>query len=141
MEIDRDLSVSDIQAMLDQSPFIQFSGIRCVSVDNVNLQVVMKQVMRPEMERIPESGQWHGGPIAALIDTAGDFALVLTVKSGVPTINFRTDYLKPAFTRVLIAKATVRRAGRTVGVVDVDVTDDAGQLLAVGRGTYSTKAG
>ena len=127
--------------MLDQSPFIQFSGIQCVSVDNVNLQVVMKQVMRPEMERIPESGQWHGGPIAALIDTAGDFALVLTVKSGVPTINFRTDYLKPAFTRVLIAKATVRRAGRTVGVVDVDVTDDTGQLLAVGRGTYSTKAG
>ena len=136
-----DLRVSDIQAMLDQSPFIRFSGVECLSVDNVKLQVVMKQVMRPEMERTPGSGQWHGGPIAALIDTAGDFAVVLSVKSGVPTINFRTDYLKPAFTPVLIATATVRRAGKTVGVVDVDVTDDTGQLLAVGRGTYSTKAG
>jgi acyl-coenzyme A thioesterase PaaI-like protein len=33
--------------------------------------------------------------------------------------------------------ATVRRAGRTVGVVDVDVMDEKGALVAIGRATYA----
>jgi acyl-coenzyme A thioesterase PaaI-like protein len=32
----------------------------------------------------------------------------------------------------------VRRAGKSVGVADVDVFDEKGALLAIGRGTYST---
>ena len=135
------LTATDIQAMLDSSPFIKFCAVECLSVDNEKLQLVMRQAMRPEMERSPGSGQWHGGPIAALIDTAGDFALVLAVNASVPTINFRTDYLRPAVNTALTATATVRRAGRTVGVVDIDITDDQGRLLAVGRGTYATRAG
>ena len=38
----------------------------------------------------------------------------------------------------LIVTATVRRSGRLVGVVDVDVANEAGQLLAIGRATYAT---
>jgi acyl-coenzyme A thioesterase PaaI-like protein len=34
--------------------------------------------------------------------------------------------------------ATVRRSGRLVGVVDTDVADEAGRLLAIGRATYVT---
>ena len=79
--------------------------------------------------------------IAALIDTAGCFALVMVQGHGVPTVNFRTDYLRPAINTSLIARAAVRRVGRTVGVVDVDVYDDADKLIAVGRGTFGTTAG
>ncbi len=60
---------------------------------------------------------------------------------GVPTINFRTDYLRPAVNTGLRAVARVRRAGRTVGVVDVDVYDDRDKLVAVGRGTFGSQAG
>jgi uncharacterized protein (TIGR00369 family) len=77
----------------------------------------------------------------ALIDTAGDYALALHVGAGVPTINYRTDYLRPALGAALVATARVRRAGRTVGVVDVDVCDEGGKLVAVGRGCYSAQAG
>jgi len=55
-----------------------------------------------------------------------------------PAINFRVDYLRPVVTTALIATARVRRAGRSVGVVDVDVTDGDGNLVAVGRAAYST---
>jgi acyl-coenzyme A thioesterase PaaI-like protein len=41
----------------------------------------------------------------------------------------------------LTATARVRRAGRSVGVVDVDVTDSAGNLVAIGRASYSTQSG
>jgi acyl-coenzyme A thioesterase PaaI-like protein len=41
----------------------------------------------------------------------------------------------------LLAVARVRRAGRTVGVVDIDVADSSGRLIALGRGCYGTQAG
>jgi acyl-coenzyme A thioesterase PaaI-like protein len=40
----------------------------------------------------------------------------------------------------LLVTARVRRNGRSVGVVDVDVENEAGQLLAIGRATYATAA-
>jgi uncharacterized protein (TIGR00369 family) len=135
------LSKEAMQAILDGSPFIRFMGMRVDEVDPERQRVVIRMAMRPEFERAAGTGQWHGGPIAALIDTAGDFALVLSVGAGVPTINFRTDYLRPASQTDLTATATVRRAGRTVGVVDIDVHDNDGRLVAVGRGCYGTQAG
>ena len=94
-----------------------------------------------QFERALGSGQFHGGPIAALIDTAGCYGLVMVLGHGVPTVNFRTDYLRPAIDTSLRAVAQVRRVGRTVGVVDVDVYDDKERLVAVGRGTFASKAG
>jgi acyl-coenzyme A thioesterase PaaI-like protein len=40
----------------------------------------------------------------------------------------------------LNAVGIVRRLGKSVGVVDVDVFDDRGALVAIGRATYSTMA-
>lgn len=135
------LGASDIQAMLDESPFMSFAGIEVVHVDNEALELTVKMPMRPEFERRAGTGQWHGGPIASLIDVVGDYALVLQTGGGVPTINFRTDYLRPGINTALTATAKVRRAGRTVGVVDIDVLDDTGRLLAVGRGCYAMTVG
>ena len=135
------LTVADVQAMLDASPYIRGTGMKVVRLDANALEIAVELAMRPEFERRAETGQWHGGPIAALIDTAGDYALALHAGGPVPTINFRTDYLRPAVDTSLTATARVRRAGRTVGVVDIDVTDDSGRLVAVGRGSYGARAG
>jgi uncharacterized protein (TIGR00369 family) len=135
------LTREQIQASMDRSPYIRFHQMRCEQVDHAAQSVVLRMPMRPELERGGGSGQWHGGAIAALIDTAGDYALALVVGAGVPTINFRTDFLRPASNTELLATAAVRRAGRTIGVVDVDVHDQEGRLVAVGRGCYSTTPG
>ena len=135
------LTIADVQAMLDASPYIRGTGMQVVRLDANALEIAVELAMRPEFERRAGTGQWHGGPIAALIDTAGDYALALHAGGPVPTINFRTDYLRPAVDTSLTATARVRRAGRTVGVVDIDVTDDAGRLVAVGRGSYGARTG
>jgi uncharacterized protein (TIGR00369 family) len=132
------LSAADIQKMLDVSPFNLFLGLTVVSADPVKQEVTMRSAMRSEFERRPGSKQWHGGVIASVIDTAGDFAVGMMVGRGLPTINFRVDYLRPAIDTALIAVSRVRRAGKSVGVADVDIFDEKGSLLAVGRGTYST---
>ena len=132
------LTISELQANLDRSPFIAFLGLKVVEADPAREQVTMTCTMRPEFERGAGTGQWHGGPLAAIIDTVGDYALVMALRRGLPTINFRVDYLRPAINTGLVITARVRRAGKSVGVVDVDLFDDRKALVAVGRGAYST---
>lgn len=135
------MTIAAMQAIMDSSPFIQFYGIRIVAADSETATVVVEMPLRPELERMPGTGQWHGGALAGLIDTAGDFALVMSAGGPLPTINFRVDYLRPATTASLKATARVRRSGRTVGVVDIDVEDSEKRLIAVGRGCYGTQPG
>jgi uncharacterized protein (TIGR00369 family) len=132
------LTISELQANLDRSPFIAFLGLKVVEADPAREQITMTCTMRPEFERGAGTGQWHGGPLAAIIDTVGDYALVMALRRGLPTINFRVDYLRPAINTGLVITARVRRAGKSVGVVDVDVFDDRKALVAVGRAAYST---
>jgi uncharacterized protein (TIGR00369 family) len=130
-----------LQTFLDGSPFIHLLRMRAVSLDQKNQRVVIEMPFAPEFERHPGTGQFHGGAIASLIDVAGDFALVMLLGGGVPTINLRIDYLRPAGGDRLTATASTRRAGRTIGVVDIDVSDGADRLVAIGRGCYSMAVG
>ncbi|HZY55056.1 MAG TPA: PaaI family thioesterase [Reyranella sp.] len=132
------LTDAELQKMLDNSPFISFLGLKVTEADPAKERVTMRCEMRPEFERGKGSGQWHGGPLAAIIDTVGDYALIMALRRPLPTINFRVDYLRPAIKTSLITTATVRRNGKSVGVVDVDVFNEQKALLAIGRATYST---
>lgn len=138
---EKTLSRDDIQAMLDASPFIHSLGLQVETLDASALQITMRMALQPHLERAAGTTQFHGGAIASLIDIAGDFAVALAVNGTVPTINFRVDFLRPATGDHLMATSRARRVGRTVGVVDTDVTDAEGRLCAVGRGTYSTTTG
>jgi len=129
-----------LELLLGDSPFQRVLGLSLESFDLAAQTLTLRAAYGPAVERQPGTGQYHGGVIASLIDIAGDFALIAVLGYGVPTINFRVDYLRPAIKTGLITTATVRRAGKSVGVVDVDVFNDKMVLLAVGRATYSTLA-
>jgi uncharacterized protein (TIGR00369 family) len=135
------LDAAGVQAIFDLSPFIGWLGLKVVSLDHERQEITVRMTMRPELERRPGTRQFHGGPIAAFIDIVGDFAIGMLVGGGVPTMNFRTDYLRPAIGEALTAVARVRRAGKTAAVVDVDVVDDQKRLVAIGRGAYSSTVG
>lgn len=135
------LSVEQVQAIFEASPFLGFLQLRAVALDHDAGTLTVTMPMRPELERRIGTAQFHGGPIAAFIDIVGDFAVGMTVGGGVPTINLRIDYLKPAVGTLLTGTARVRRTGRTVALVDVDVHDEKQSLIAVGRGTYSPQRG
>ena len=135
------LSVEQVQAIFDASPFLGFLQLRAVALDHGAGTLTVTMPMRPELERRMGTAQFHGGPIAAFIDIVGDFAVGMAVGGGVPTINLRIDYLKPAVGTLLTGTARVRRTGRTVALVDVDVHDEKQSLVAVGRGTYSPQRG
>ncbi len=135
------LNKAAVQARFDNSPAIGTLGLRVKELDYDRMALTVEMPLKPEMERKAGTKQFHGGPIAFFIDTIGDFAIGMMLGGGVPTINIRIDYLKPAVGDALVAEATVRRTGRTVTVVDIDVYNDKESLVAIGRGTYATVVG
>jgi uncharacterized protein (TIGR00369 family) len=137
---DLPLGPEELQERLAHSAFIDFLNLTVLRADPLKEEVVMRAAMRPEFERGRGSGQWHGGPIAAIVDTVGDYALVMLLGRPLPTVNFRVDYLRPAIATALVVTAKVRRSGRFVGVVDIDVANEQDQLVAIGRATYATAA-
>ena len=113
-----------VQERFDRSPFISTLGLKVVALDYDASELTVEMALRPSFERRAGTRQFHGGPIAAFIDTVGDFASVT-----------------PAVGDALGAVARVRRAGRTVTVVDIDVFNPKDEPVAIGRGTYASVAG
>ncbi len=136
-----DLTIETLQRWLDEPPYHSFLQLQVVAMDARRGEVTLRLPFRPQFARSPDAPQIHGGITSAFIDIAGDYALTALLGHGVPTINLRIDYLRMAERTDLTATARVVKAGRTIGVVDVEVTDDQSQLIAIGRATYSTRAG
>ena len=135
------ITLSELQEHLRSPPFHQLFDLSCVRLDRDagELEILMRYT--PSVERSVGTRQYHGGAIGSLIDIVGDYALWAVLGFGVPTINLRIDFLRPASATDLRAVARIRRAGRTVGVVDIDVLDDQDRVIAIGRGCYGTKPG
>ena len=130
------LDKAAIEAIFARSPFISSLNLEVLSLDYGEMVITIRMPQSPSMERRPGTKQFHGGPLASFIDIVGDFAIGMMVGGGVPTMNLRIDYLKPAIGEAVIGKAVVRRRGKSAAVVDIDVTNEDGGLVAVGRGTY-----
>ncbi len=126
-----------IESILAESEAIVALGITLEELGEDT--VVLRMTMRPDLTR--DGTIYHGGPVASLIDIAGDMAVAVRAGGGVPTISLRVDYLRPCTGPWLRATDRLRRHGRTISVSDVDVQDDQGRLCAVGRGTYSSIVG
>jgi uncharacterized protein (TIGR00369 family) len=100
--------------------------------------VEIRLPFRDEFLRGDGSDWLHGGVVSALIDIVGDYAVITETGVGVPTIDMRVDYLRPARRGDLVGIGRTLRVGRTVSVADVEVKDAAGTTVAVGRAVYAS---
>jgi uncharacterized protein (TIGR00369 family) len=121
---------------VDRSPFHRLIGLELVRAEDGVVE--MRLPWRDELGRADGSDWFHGGVLSALIDIAGDYAIAAKLGRGVPTIDLRVDYLRPAHRGELRAVARALKVGRTIGVADVELRDAAGALVAVGRCAYAT---
>jgi uncharacterized protein (TIGR00369 family) len=135
------LSNEQLAATFAKSPFMSTLSLEIVAMDYDRSELTLRMPLKPAFERRVGTKQFHGGAIAAMIDITGDFAIGMMLGGGVPTMNLRIDYLKPAVGDSLTATARVRRAGRTAAIIDIDVKDEKDSLVALGRGTYFPQTG
>lgn len=100
-------------------------------------RAVLRMPVRPRHKQV--HGVVHGGIIAALVDTAGGLAVYMSLPRGmrVATVEMKINYLEPVEKGTLAAEARVIRLGRNFAVVDSDVRDTEGQLVAKALMTFS----
>lgn len=81
---------------------------------------------------------FHGGVIASLADLAAHAVVALRQDGMAPTIDLRIDYLRPAESPRLVARARLLRLGRSVSRADVEIRTAEGRLVAVARGAFGS---
>lgn len=124
--------------MMRMPPYHRWLGVELVRAAEGRVEVRLPY--REEFLGDEAGSNVHGGIIAALADIAGCFAVIAAVGHDVPTLDIRVDYLRMVRPgEELVATARTVKAGRTVGLADVEVR--AGdRLVAVARGTFVTGA-
>jgi uncharacterized protein (TIGR00369 family) len=88
-------------------------------------------------------GTVHGGILCTLADSAMGMAFASTLGEGetFTTLEIKVNYLRPVFEEKLFASAKVVHRGRTVGLVECDVTTEDGKLVARAVSTCSVLRG
>ncbi len=85
-------------------------------------------------------GTLHGGIICDVADAAMGVAYASTLgdDESFTTIEMKINFLRPFWTGTLIATGHLVKAGRTIGLVECDVTDTEGRLVARASSTCMT---
>ena len=88
-------------------------------------------------------GTLHGGVLCDLSDAAMGIAYASELERGesFTTLELKINFMKPVWRAHLRAEGRVVKRGRTVGLVECDVLDDKGALVARATSTCLTLRG
>ena len=115
---------------IERAPFCALLGIKIESAANGEASVRMPF----RLDLLNEGGPQvpiHGGAIASLIDTAALTALLTEPNvQRTATIAMSINYLNAGVASDLVAIARLRKRGRRIASLDVEVRDKSGQLIA-----------
>jgi uncharacterized protein (TIGR00369 family) len=113
--------------------FHQWLGLTVEEVGEGTIRLRAK--WRPEVVNA-DRGYTHGGILATLVDLTADWALVSKTGCGIPTVDLRVDYHRTAMQHDLICVGKVIKFGGQFCASEAQILDEAGKLLASGRGVY-----
>lgn len=128
------LSFDELAAKVISAPFHRWLNLRLVALNERD--VVIEMPWRDEIVANPSVGYAHGGVLATLIDLTADYAIAAKLGRGVPTVDMRVDFHRPALSGPLRITGRVIKLGRTLATAEAWVADPAGKLLASGRATF-----
>ena len=88
-------------------------------------------------------GTVHGGILCDIADAAMGIAYAARLDEGetFTTLELKINFLKPVWTGQLVATGRLVKGGQTVGLVECDVHDEAGRLVARASSTCMTLRG
>ena len=88
-------------------------------------------------------GTVHGGVLCDIADAAMGFAYATKLEQGetFTTVEIKVNYLRPVWKAHLRAAGRIVKKGRRIGLVECDVTDEKGNLVARASSTCMTLSG
>ena len=124
---------------LPPPPIGETIGMRIVDIDIDRAAFEMDA----EHRHSNPMGTMHGGVLCDLADGAMGMAWSSALVEGetFTTLELKINFLKPVWNARLRAEARVIRRGKTVGLVDCQVRDEKGDLVAHATSTLMTLRG
>lgn len=124
---------------VSQPPVAKLVGFRLTSI--AHGQAVIE--MTADERHANPMGTLHGGILCDIADAAMGLAYAATLDEGesFTTLELKINYLKPIWKAKLIAVGRVVKKGRTVGLVECDITDEKESLVARASSTCMTLKG
>jgi uncharacterized protein (TIGR00369 family) len=126
-----------MRAMVDGQqgapPVARLIGFRLVEIDR---ERAVFQMQAEERHTNP-MGTLHGGVLCDLSDAAMGCAFASTLEAGqsYTTLELSINFLRPVFQASLTATGRVVKRTRKTGLVECDVTDEEGRLVARAKST------
>ena len=124
---------------LPPPPIGETIGMRIVDID------IDRAAFEMDAERRHSNpmGTMHGGVLCDLADGAMGMAWSSALVEGetFTTLELKINFLKPVWNAKLRAEARVIRRGKTVGLVDCQVRDEKGDIVAHATSTLMTLRG
>ena len=135
----RDLPTRLLRGEQEPPPISKLLGFRMAAVERGKVTVEMTADLRHSNPM----GTLHGGVLCDLADAAMGMAYATTLEDGesFTTLELKINFLKPVWSGLLTANARVVRGGKTVGLVECDVLDADGSLVARASSTCMTLRG
>jgi uncharacterized protein (TIGR00369 family) len=109
-------------------PIAQLIGFRLVAVESGEAIIEFEA---GEAHANP-MGTLHGGVLCDVADAAMGIAFASTLDEGesFTTLELKINFLKPIWKAKLKATGRVVKSGRVIGLIECDVTDEKGSLVA-----------
>ena len=105
----------------ERQPFVNLVGGELRRVDPGEVDIALP--FKPELAQ--QHGYVHGGVITSIADAAAGYAAMTlaAVDVGALTTELKVNFLRPAGDGLLSAKGRVIKPGRTLTIVQADVTE------------------
>lgn len=121
--------MADLGDLTATIPLARLLGIELVEADR---EVVVARMAWDE-ERCTAGGILHGGALMALADTAGAVSAFLNLPegaAGTTTIESKTNLVRAVSGGTVTARTRPLHRGRTLAVLESELTDNDGRLVA-----------
>jgi uncharacterized protein (TIGR00369 family) len=122
-------SIDETEEFRARMPFAATLGLTDVAASRQQVEAML--AWDPAL--CTTMGTMHGGVLMALADSVGGYCAFLNLPqgaAGTTTIESKTNFLRAVRAGTVRATARPLHVGRTVIVVDTEVRDDEGRLVA-----------
>jgi len=128
-----------LRGELPPAPVARLIGFRLVSARPGEAVVELEADER----HANPMGTLHGGILCDIADSAMGIAYACALEEGetFTTLEMKINFLKPIWKARLRAVGRVVKQGRTIGLVECDITDDKQSLVARATSTCMTLRG
>ncbi len=136
----RELMEAMVRGDAPQPPVAQTIGMRLATV--ADDEATFELDVDPARHTNP-MGTLHGGVMCDVADGAMGCAYASRLGEGesFTTLELKINFLKPVRSGLIVARARVVKSGRTIGLVECDIEDASGSLVARATATCMTLRG